>query len=103
MLLPEEIVAAAVTAGGMTTTAAASDIAERYMSSLRAQSSLHGTIGDQVTNAYDAKAEYGVFSLFFTAAFKDRVRKWTSGVLLAGGHSKVSESEFNAFLSLKLE
>ncbi|ETP37147.1 hypothetical protein F442_15026 [Phytophthora nicotianae P10297] len=102
MLLPEEIVAAAVTAGGMTTTAAASDIAERYMSSLRAQSSLHVAIGDQVTNTYDAKAENGVFSVFFTAAFKDRLRKWTSGVLLAGGHSKVSESEFNAYLGLEI-
>ncbi|KAE9259551.1 hypothetical protein PR003_g34740, partial [Phytophthora rubi] len=76
-------------------------LGEDYIASLRNNSSLHVTIADQVAKAYEKKAEYGVFSLFFTAVFKDRLRKWTSDVLVEEGHAKITESEFNAYLGLE--
>ncbi|KAE9266825.1 hypothetical protein PF008_g31517 [Phytophthora fragariae] len=68
-------------------------LGEDYIASLRNNSSLHVTTAGQVAKAYDKKAEYGVFSLFFTAVFRDRLRKWTSDVLVEEGHAKITESE----------
>ncbi|KAF4136910.1 hypothetical protein GN958_ATG13900 [Phytophthora infestans] len=51
------------------------NIAEQYIVALKDQSSLHVAIADQVSKAYDNNAEYGVFSLFFTAALKESLRK----------------------------
>ncbi|KAJ8528656.1 hypothetical protein ON010_g14673 [Phytophthora cinnamomi] len=75
---------------------------EEYITSLHNNSSLHVTISDQAAKAYDQKAEYRVFSLFFTPAFKDRLRKWTSDVLVEAWHEKITASEFNAYLGLEI-
>ncbi|GMF51141.1 unnamed protein product [Phytophthora fragariaefolia] len=73
-----------------------------YIASLRDNSSLHVSIADQVVSAYDKKDEYSIFALFFTATLKDRLRKWTSEVLVAGGYTKITEREFNAYLGLEI-
>ncbi|ETI36577.1 hypothetical protein L914_16678 [Phytophthora nicotianae] len=40
-------------------------------------------------------------ALFFTAALEERLRKWTSDVLIGTGHAATTNMEFNAYLGLE--
>lgn len=72
------------------------------MESLNVQSGLHVVTEAKVTKAYRDNAEYGLFGLFVTTAFRRSLLTWTSDALIARGQPKLTESEFNAYCGLEI-
>ncbi|KAG1695524.1 hypothetical protein DVH05_019680 [Phytophthora capsici] len=79
-----------------------SELGREYMQSLNMQNDLQVPAEARVTKAYKDNAEYGLFTLFFTAEFRRRLQTWTSNVLATRGQPKLTDSEFNAYLGLEM-
>ncbi|KAF1785100.1 hypothetical protein JG687_00005019 [Phytophthora cactorum] len=57
---------------------APSAFGKTYMDSLNMQSGLHVVAKVKVARAYQDNAEFGLFALFVTAAFRHSLQTWTS-------------------------
>ncbi|KAG6951679.1 hypothetical protein JG687_00013463 [Phytophthora cactorum] len=73
-----------------------------YLESLNMQSGLHVVAEQQVAKTYHENGEYGLFSLFLTAAIRRNLLSWTSAEMVGRGQDAPTESEFDAYCGLRI-
>ncbi|KAG3243630.1 hypothetical protein PI124_g11556 [Phytophthora idaei] len=71
---------------------APSALGKTYMDSLNMQSGLHVVANVKVARAYQDNAEFGLFALFVTAAFRHSLQTWTSDFFKQPMHALFSLS-----------
>ncbi|GMF35132.1 unnamed protein product [Phytophthora fragariaefolia] len=67
-----------------------------YIEDMTRSSGLHIAERARVVNAYEAKGELGLFSLFITRELKDRIIGWTNDGLKVRGKEETNEHELDA-------
>lgn len=73
-----------------------------YIRDLIAGSGLKLLQKDRVIRAYQQNGVGGLFKLFFTRSFVDKMRKWTNKSLEDNGFRTVNEAKFFAYFGLEL-
>lgn len=73
-----------------------------YVKNLVRSSSLKLLQEERIRRAYEASDVLGLFKLFWSRSFLDKIRKWTNQSLLEDGKKEISESRFNAYIGLEI-
>ncbi|EGZ24218.1 hypothetical protein PHYSODRAFT_481445 [Phytophthora sojae] len=73
-----------------------------YIASLKTSSGLHIAERTRVEKAFQDHGELGLFSLFITREFKNRIQDWTNEGLKLLGKAETIDSEFDAYIGLEL-
>jgi hypothetical protein len=77
-------------------------VASAYIDSLSRSSGLRIMEEARARWAYQDHGELGLFSLFITKEFKDRIQKWTNEGLNLRGQPETTDNEFDAYIGLEL-
>lgn len=73
-----------------------------YVNELKANSDLKVLQVDRVNRAYEQNNASGLFKLFLTRSFIDKLRKWTNISLVNDGLRETNENKFSAYVGLEL-
>jgi Transposase IS4 len=73
-----------------------------YVRGLLERSDLKILQVDRVNRSYKQNGAAGLFKLFISRSFLDKMRKWTNQCLKEDGMHEVNETKFNAYIGLEL-
>lgn len=73
-----------------------------YVQSLLERSDLKILQVDRVNRSYEQNGACGLFKLFISRSFLDKMRKWTNQCLKEDGMREANETKFNAYIGLEL-
>jgi Transposase IS4 len=73
-----------------------------YVQSLLERSDLKILQVDRVNRSFEQNGACGLFKVFISRSFLDKMRKWTNQCLKEDGMREANETKFNAYIGLEL-